>query len=67
MSATRPRLTEAVEILGHQSEFPEETSHGEALNATKVHVLTASPSEIDAFMYGGLAGTNVYTNLSQWL
>lgn len=42
----------------------EETWHSVAL---KVHALMASPLEIEAFLYGGLAGTNVYANLSQWL
>lgn len=51
-----------------QSQFSEEMWQHQTLNGTKVHVLTASPSVItDVFVYGGLAGTNVYTNLSQRL
>lgn len=51
-----------------QSELSEKMWHRQTLNGTKVHVLTASPSVItDVFVHGCLAGTNVYTNLSQWL
>lgn len=51
-----------------QSEFSEEMWQRQTLNSTKVHVLMASQSLItDVFVSGGLAGTNVSTNLSQRL
>lgn len=51
-----------------KSEFSEEMWQRQTLNSSEVHALMASPSVItDVFVYGRLAGTNVYTNLSQWL